>query len=106
MDLTELIDYYILPRLSPRTIKFVARNSWGRPRNLRTRLAIRALELALSAYMPKPELMHERDEDGDMIAVYPVRYRRHDLRIIPMYGIRCERVFVLFDTVCYLLKKR
>ena len=34
MDLTELIDYYILPRLSPRMIKFVARNSWGRPRNL------------------------------------------------------------------------
>ena len=30
MDLTEAIDYYILPRL----IRFGARNSWGRPRNL------------------------------------------------------------------------
>lgn len=41
MDLTELIDNCILPRLSPRAIKFVARNSWGRPCNLRTRLVMR-----------------------------------------------------------------
>lgn len=34
MDLTELIDNHILPRLSLRAINFVARNSWGRPRNL------------------------------------------------------------------------
>ena len=27
MDLTELIDYYILPRLSPRAIKFVVCNA-------------------------------------------------------------------------------
>lgn len=106
MDLTEIIDYYILPRLSPRTIRFVARNSWGRPRNLRTRLTIRLVEIGLSAYMPKPELVYKRDEDGDEIAVYPVRYRRRNLLITPMYGIRCTRVYVVFDAICYLLKKR
>ena len=106
MDLTELIDYYILPRLSPRAIRFVARNSWGRPRNLRTRLTVRLAELALSAYMPKPELVYKRDDDGDMVAVYPVRYRRHNLLIIPMYEIRCVRTYVVFNAICRLLKKR
>ena len=106
MDLTELIDYYILPRLNPRAIGFVARNSWGRPRNLRTRLTVRLAELSLSAFMPKPELAYKRDGDGDMIAVYPVRYRRHDLLIIPMPGIRCVRAYVVFNAIRHLSKKR
>lgn len=105
MDLTEIIDYYILPRLSPRLIRFGARNSWGRPRNLRTRLAVRLAELGLSAIMPKPELVYKRDDDGGMVAVYPVRYRRRNLLIIPMPGIRCTRVYVAFNAICHLLKK-
>ncbi len=105
MDLTELIDYYILPRLNPRAIRFVARNSWGRPRNLRIRLTVRLAELALSAYMPKPELVYKRDDDGDMVAVYPVRYRRRNLLIIPVPGIRCPRVYVTCNAICHLLKK-
>lgn len=105
MDLTETIDYYILPRLSPRLIRFGARNSWGRPRNLRTRLAVRLAELGLSAIMPKPELVYKRDDDGDMVAVYPVRYRRRNLLIIPASGIRCPRTYVAFNAICRLLKK-
>lgn len=105
MDLTETVDYYILPHLSPRAIKFVARNSWGRPRNLRTRLTVRLTELGLSAIMPKPELVYKRDDEGDLVAVYPVRYRRRNLLIIPMPGIRCVRVYVAFNAICHLLKK-
>lgn len=105
MDLTEIIDYHILPRLSPRLIRFGARNSWGRPRNLRTRFAVRLAELGLSAIMPKPELVYKRDDDGDMVAVYPVRYRRRNLLIIPMPGIRCVRVYVVCNAICHLLKK-
>lgn len=105
MDLTELIDNYILPRLSPRAIKFVARNSWGRPRNLRTRLVMRIAELGFSLYMPKPELVYKRDDEGDLVAVYPVRYRRRNLLIIPMPGIRCVRVYVVCNAICHLLTK-
>lgn len=106
MDLTELIDYYILPHLNPRMIRFVARNSWGRPRNLRTRIAIRAIELGLSAFMPKPELVYERDDNGGMVAVYPARYRRRNLLIVPTPGIRCARTYVTFNAIRHLSKKR
>ena len=105
MDLTEIIDHYIMPRLSPRAIKFIARNSWGRPRNLRTRLVVRLAELGLSAIMPKPELVYKRDDEGDLVAVYPVRYRRRNLLLIPTPGIRCVRVYVVCNTICRLLKK-
>ena len=42
MDLADIIDYF-LPRLSPRKIRYIARMSWGRPKNLRDRVYIRLL---------------------------------------------------------------
>ena len=85
MDLTDIIDYF-LPRLSPRKIRYIARMSWGRPKNLRARVYIR---------------LAEHLESG-----YPVIYHHTRLLIAPMYGIRAPRTYVLFNAMSDLLKKR
>lgn len=105
MDLTELIDYF-LPRVSLRGVRHVANQSWGTPnRKLSIRLAMRLLELLLAMRMPKPEKRAEQLEDGSFAVGYPVIYRQRKLLIMPMYGIRQPRTYVLFNAICHLLKK-
>lgn len=105
MDLTDHIDYF-LPRLSPRKIKCVARRSWGKPRNLRTRVYIRLAELVLALSMPKPEKEYKWIGAERLEAGYPIIYRGKRLLIAPMYGIKCPRTYVLFNVMSDLLKKR
>lgn len=106
MDLTERIDYF-LPRVPPRKIKRIARRSWGAPNpKMSFRLALRLLEFLLSMLMPKPEKELKRLEDGSFAVGYPVIYHGDHLLIMPMYGIKYPRTYVLFNAMTLLLKKR
>lgn len=106
MDLTQHIDYF-LQRLSRRKIMMLAWGSWGFPPNsLRVRLEIRLLELILSLCMPKPEETEKRLEDGRYARGYPVTYHNEHILVFPAYLIVAPRVYVLFNAMRDLLKKR
>jgi hypothetical protein len=105
MDLTDIIDYF-LPRLSPRKIRYIARMSWGRPKNLRARVYILLAELVLALSMRKPEKEYKWIDAEHLESGYPVTYHHTRLLIAPTHGIRAPRTYVLFNAMSDLLKKR
>lgn len=106
MDLTEQIDFF-LPRLSRRTIRRIACDSWGYSDvDLRTRVELRCLELLLSLHMLKPEKEFKWTDQGRKASGYPVTYHNERLLIFPAYGVERVRTYVLFNAMSDLLKKR